>query len=79
MSSLKRFEKAIENCDIVKQYCSDKFFYLLSRFQIKGLNDNMNKLKNVDLSNGKYQLSVFNYALNRHKQFIENEITTKPE
>ncbi|CCJ32982.1 hypothetical protein CAAU_0898 [Caloramator australicus RC3] len=39
----------------------------------------MNKLKNVDLSNGKYQLSVFNYALNRHKQFIENEITTKPE
>ena len=79
VSRLKRFEKAIENCDIDEQYRSDKFYYLFSLFQNKGLNDNMNKFKNVDLPIGKYQLSIFKYALNKYKQFIEDEITSKPE
>ena len=39
----------------------------------------MNKFKNVDLPIGKYQLSIFKYALNKYKQFIEDEITSKPE
>lgn len=79
VSRLKRFEKAIENCDIDEQYRSDKFYYLFSLFQNKGLNDNMNKFKNVDLPIGKYQLSIFKYALNKYKQFIEDEITSKTE
>ena len=79
VSRLKRFEKAIENCDIDEQYRSDKFYYLFSLFQNKGLNDNMNQFKNVDLPIGKYQLSIFKYALNKYKQFIEDEITSKPE
>jgi hypothetical protein len=31
----KRFEKAIENCDIDEQYRSDKFLYLFSFFKTK--------------------------------------------
>lgn len=78
VSRLKRFERAIENCDIDEQYRSDKFSYLFSLFQNKGLNDNMNKLKDVNLPIGKYQLSVFKYALNKYKQFIEDESNLKP-
>ena len=74
VSRLKRFERAIENCDIDEQYRSDKFSYLFSLFQNKGLNDNMKKLKDVNLPIGKYQLSVFKYALNKYKQFI-NRLT----
>jgi len=33
VSRLKRFERAIENCDIDEQYRSDKFSYLFSLFQ----------------------------------------------
>lgn len=60
------------------QYRSDKFSYLFSLFQNKGLNDNMKKLKDVNLPIGKYQLSVFKYALNKYKQFIEDESNLKP-
>jgi len=38
----------------------------------------MKKLKDVNLPIGKYQLSVFKYALNKYKQFIEDESNLKP-
>lgn len=79
VSRLKRFERAIGNCDIDEQYRSDKFHYLFSLFQNKGLNDNMSKFTNVDMPVGKYQLSIFKYALNKYKQFLEDDITSKPE
>ncbi|KZL92822.1 hypothetical protein [Clostridium magnum] len=78
VSRLKRFERAIENCDIDEQYRSDKYQYLFSLFQNKGINDNMKKYKNVDLPIGKYQFSTFKHALNKYKQFLEEGLTSKP-
>lgn len=72
VSRLKRFERAIGNCDIDEEYRSDKYTYLFSLFENKGLNDNMNKFSNVDLPIGGYQLSTFKYALNMYKQYLED-------
>lgn len=71
ISRLKRLERTIEHGDIDEQYKSDKCAYLLSLFQNKGLNDNMQKLNPIDLPVGKYQLSTFKYALNKYIQFLE--------
>lgn len=70
VSRLKRFERAVENCDIDAEYRTDKFEYLFSLFKNKGLNDNMNKFDDVDLPIGRYQLSTFKYALNMYKQYL---------
>lgn len=76
ISRLKRLERAIDNCDLDQQYQSDRFLYLLSLFENKGINDNMNKLSNeVDLPIGTYQLSTFKYALNKYKMFLEDKTT----
>lgn len=77
VSRLKRFERAIENCDIDEQYRKDRYEYLFSLFENKGINNNMNKLNNVDLPIGEYQLSVYKYALNKYKQYIEDSSTLK--
>lgn len=77
VSRLKRFERAIGNCDIDEQYRKDRYEYLFSLFQNKGVNDNMSKLNNVDLPIGEYQLSVYKYALNKYKQYIEDSSTLK--
>lgn len=78
VSRLKRLERAIENCDIDEQYRIDKYLYLFSLFQNKGLNENMKKYKNVDLPIGKYQFSAFKYALKKYKQYLDDEFTLKP-
>lgn len=77
ISRLKRFERAIEACDIDEQYHNDGFCHLFSLFDNKGLNDNMNKYKDVDLPIGEYQLSAYKYALNKYKIFMD-ELTSKP-
>lgn len=79
VSRLKRFERAIENCDIDEQYRSDKYRYLFSLFENKGINQAMGKFDNVDLPIGKYQLSIFKYALNKYSQFLEYAATSTPE
>jgi hypothetical protein len=77
VSRLKRFERAIENCDIDEQYRSDNYKYLFSLFENKGINDNMSKIKNLGLPIGKYQLSTFKYALNKYKQFLDETTVSK--
>lgn len=79
ISRLKRFERAIGNCDIDEQYRKDKYLYLFSLFQNKGLNENMKKYKDVDLPIGKYQFNTFKHALNKYKQFFEDEFISKPQ
>lgn len=79
VSRLKRLEKAIEYCDIDEEYRSDKYQYLYSLFENKGINDNMAKLNDVDLPIGKYQLSTFKYTLNKYKQFLEDTLISKPD
>lgn len=79
VSRLKRFEKAIENCDIDEQYRSDKYKYLFSLFENKGINRNMSKFEGVDLPIGKYQFSIFKYALNKYRQFLEDAATSTSE
>lgn len=78
VSRLKRFERAIGACDIDEQYNKDGFVYLFSLFDNKGLNDNMNKLKDANLPIGTYQLSTFKYALNKYKLFLD-DTRSKPE
>lgn len=78
VSRLKRFERSIDHCDIDEQYHNDKFQYLFSLFDNKGLNNNMNKYKDDNLPIGTYQLSTFKYALNKYKLFLD-DTTSKPE
>ena len=78
VSRLKRFERAIEGCDIDEEYHNDRFQYLFSLFDNKGLNDYMSKHKDVDLPRGEYQLSTYKYALNKYKLFLD-DITSMPE
>lgn len=75
VSRLKRFERAIGNCDIDEEYRRDKYEYLFSLFENKGINENMNRFNNVDLPIGGYQLSTFKYALNMYKQYLEDSST----
>ena len=78
VSRLKRFERAIEACDIYEQYHKDGFKYLFSLFDNKGLNDNMNRYNKANLPIGTYQLSTFKYALNKYKLFLD-DTKSKPE
>lgn len=73
-SRIKRLERATQNCDIDEQYRNDRCEYLLSLFQNKGINDSMKNLGEVDLPIGKYQLSVFKYALNKYIKYIEETL-----
>lgn len=70
-SRIKRLERTTQSCDIGEEYCNDRCAYLLSLFENKGVNDNMKKLGEVDLPIGKYQLSVFKYAVNKYIKYIE--------
>lgn len=79
ISRLKRFEREIGSCDIDEQYRNDRFHYLFSLFQNKGINENMKAYQNIDLPIGKYHFSVFKYALNKYKQFLEDNVTSKLE
>lgn len=72
VSRIKRFERAIKNCDIDEQYRNDKCEYLLSLFNNKGLNDSMIEYANSGLPIGKYQLSTYKYALKKYIEFLKN-------
>lgn len=72
VSRLKKFERAINNCDIDEQYRNDKCEYLLSLFSNKGLNDSMSEYSNSGLPVGKYQLSTYKHALKKYIEYLNN-------
>lgn len=72
VSRLKKFERAIKNCDIDEQYRNDECEYLLSLFNNKGLNDGMREYEDSGLPIGKYQLSTYKHALKKYIEFLKN-------
>ena len=71
ISRLKKIEREINHCDIDEEYRSDRCEYLLSLFCKSGNNDEMLKLKYVNLPIGKYQISTYKYALKKYISFME--------
>ena len=72
ISRIKKIEHEIENCDIDEQYRSDKCKYLFSLFRNKGINEDMRKYGDINLPIGKYQLSVYKYAIKKYVEFLES-------
>lgn len=72
VSRLKKFERAIKNCDIDEQYRNDGCEYLLSLFSNKGLNDSMTEYADSGLPIGKYQLNTYKHALKKYIEFLKN-------
>lgn len=72
VSRIKKFERAIKNCDIDEQYRNDECQYLLSLFYNKGLNDKMTEYSDSGLPIGKYQLSTYKHALKKYIEFLKN-------
>ena len=74
VSRIRKLERALGNCDVDEQYRHDKCAFIFSLFKNKGENIRMNVYKNVDLPIGKYELSVYKYALNKYVKFIEHNL-----
>lgn len=72
ISRLKKFERAIKNCDIDEQYRNDKCKYLLSLFDNKGINNYMAKYSDSGLPIGTYQLSTYKYALKKYIDYLDS-------
>ena len=72
LSRLRRIEREIENCDIDKQYRSDKCKVLLEMFKHMGKNDLMKEYPNTTFPIGKYYMSTYRLALKKYVLFLES-------
>lgn len=71
VSRLKKIERTFGNIDLDSEYKKDKCEFLLSLFLNKGENAAMQSYGNVALPIGKYQLSVYRYAIRKYISFLQ--------
>lgn len=70
IARIKRVERSLGNFDIDDQFKQDGCVHLLSLFNNKGLNKNMEKIEDVDLPIGKYSLSTYKHAVVKYVHYI---------
>ncbi len=72
ISRAKKIERIFFHTDLDDEYIKDKGSHLLSVFAHKGENAEMKKLDSSSLPVGKYQLSVYKYAVSLYFKFLES-------
>lgn len=81
-SGLKRIERETKDCDIDKQYRSDKCKSLMFLFSDIGKNSEMQKNPSVNFPIGKYTMNTFRHAkyyvkfCNEHTINFPNQLQT---
>ncbi|MGO4961398.1 hypothetical protein ACTQ5X_06605 [Jeotgalibaca porci] len=74
ISRLKRLERELGNCDLDKEFKKNECKYLLSLFDNKGINKEMERFGEVSLPIGQYHLSTYKYALNKYIHFSRETV-----
>lgn len=78
VSRIKRIEREMNQCDIDKQYHTDRCEHLMVAFLNMGLNEDMRRYPNTNLPIGKYYMSTFLLAIKKYVMFCD-ELTSKNE